>query len=280
MSTPDPHEPDPIPITHQILDVARKLKAAGLTWTPSVGCFVWDPQQKIKAPSPFPLRVYFVLNMQRFISIFGSVTTMQEQLVWLPTWYQAIQLCARYGLSANQKVPHQTVDDNATAGEAELIRIYRLIGNHLESTRVDAPAAEDPAPKTDSASWIDAVLQVELEGVGDLPSDARQRIRSCYHTVGEAYLGWLRIKHRQPASWFPSENAIDESVLDALGHFYSDYQKDVRMLKTIRTVLAQLRSIDSTTDPDIHQLLIDRLRQSEVGVPSSSQIMADLVQPS
>jgi hypothetical protein len=273
------HEPDPIPITQPLLDAAEALKAAGLPWTPRVGCFVWDPQHKIDAPSPFPLRVYFVLNMQRFINIFGSVAAMQEQLVWLPTWYQAMQLCARYGLTTTQTAPW-IGDGDTTAGEGELIRIYGLIGDHLESTGVNAPVADDPAPATDSAAWIEAVLQVELEGVADLPSDARQRIRSCYHAVGEAYLGWLRIKHRQPAGWFPSENALDESVLDALGHFYSDYQKDVRALKTIRTVLAQLRSIDSTTAADIHQLLVDRLRHPEADVPSAAQIMADLVQTS
>ena len=276
---PNHHEPDPIPFTQPLLNAAEALKAASLPWTPRVGCFVWDPQQKIEAPSPFPLRVYFVLNMQRFINILGSVRAMQEQLVWLPTWYQAIQLCARYGLTTTQAAP-RPVDGDTTAGEAELIRIYGLIAGHLESTGKDASAADHPAPQTDSASWIDAVLQVELEGVGDLPSEARQRIRSCYHAVGEAYLGWLRIQHRQPVSWFPSENALDESVLDALGHFYSDYQKDVRVLRTIRTVLAQLRSIDSTAAPDIHQLLVDRLRQPEADAPSAAQIMADLVQTS
>jgi hypothetical protein len=279
MSTPSDIEPDPIPMTRRILEAARELKAAGLPWTPRVGCFVWDPHEVIESPSPFPMRVYFVLNMQRFINIFGSVTAMQEQLVWLPTWYQARQLCARYDLSVIRTSP-RTEDGDATAGEADLIGIYGVIGAHLKSSGVEAPAADEPTPTTDSASWIEAVLQVDLEGVGELPADAMQRIRSSYHSVGEAYLGWLRIKHRQPDGWFPSETALDESVLDALGHFYSDYQKDIRVLKTIRTVLAQLRSIDSATAPDIHQPLIDRLRQPEADVPSAAQIMADLVQTS
>jgi hypothetical protein len=279
MSTTSYAEPDPIPITRRILEAAREMKAAGLPWMPRVGCFVWDPDQVIKSPSPFAMQVYFVLNMQRFLTIFGSVATMQEKLVWLPTWYQARQLCDRYGLTPDQAQPRNS-ERGITPGEAQLLRIYGLIGGHLESIRPDASPADGSVSGTDFTSWIDAVLHDELVDVGDLPPDVWQRIRSGYLAVGKAYLGWLRIKHRQPENWYPPESAFDETVLDALGHFYSDYQKDIRILKTIRQILAQLRSIDRTTAPEAHQLLVDRLRKPEAQAPSSSQILADLVETS
>jgi hypothetical protein len=78
--------------------MARKLKRSGLDWIPQVGCFVWDPEEVIESPSPFPCRTYFVLNLDKFLRIFGSTENMIEKLVWLPTWYQARLVAAELGL--------------------------------------------------------------------------------------------------------------------------------------------------------------------------------------
>lgn len=93
---PTPFDPArdyaPIPFDPAVLEAARRLKAAGLRWRPHVGCFVWDPDGHMPVPSPFPERVYFVLNLGRFTEILGSVEAMQECLVWVPTWTQAVSL--------------------------------------------------------------------------------------------------------------------------------------------------------------------------------------------
>ena len=76
---------------------AGELKAAGLVWDPQVGCFVWDPEQTIPAPSPFGNRIYFVLNLNRFLQFYQNTEELREKLVWLPTWHQARLLLQRMG---------------------------------------------------------------------------------------------------------------------------------------------------------------------------------------
>lgn len=72
-----PFNPDadmePIPFNEECLGAAREMKLHGLRWTPHVGCFVWDEKGVIQVNSPFPNRVYFILNMGHFMKIFGSV---------------------------------------------------------------------------------------------------------------------------------------------------------------------------------------------------------------
>ncbi|MCU0645312.1 MAG: hypothetical protein MUC94_13775, partial [bacterium] len=53
----------PIPFTTQVFQAARLMKEKGLKWQPHAGCFVWDEQQIIEVASPFPNRVYFILNL-------------------------------------------------------------------------------------------------------------------------------------------------------------------------------------------------------------------------
>jgi hypothetical protein len=102
MTKATPFKPDkdlaPIPFDMRVCEMARALKEAGLPWHIHVGCFVWDPENLIVPPSPFPNRIYFILNIHRFLEIFGSIEAMKNKLVWLPTWHQARQLCEQFGI--------------------------------------------------------------------------------------------------------------------------------------------------------------------------------------
>lgn len=90
---PTPFDPQtdlaPIPFDGRHREEARRLKQAGLAWEPHVGCFVWDPDGLLPVNSPFPDRVYFILNLGHFVRLLGSVDAVRERLVWLPTWHQA-----------------------------------------------------------------------------------------------------------------------------------------------------------------------------------------------
>lgn len=88
----------PIPFETGHVELAKELKRLGLPWAPHVGCFVWDGEGIIEAGSPFPERIYFILSLPRFFSIFGSIEAMRKKLVWLPTWHQARLLCRRLGV--------------------------------------------------------------------------------------------------------------------------------------------------------------------------------------
>lgn len=89
----------PISFDLRHCQAAAQLKEKGLAWTPHVGCFVWDPDEFIEVASPFPYRIYFILNLGHFLRLFGSREEITEKLVWLPTYHQARLLCDRLGLS-------------------------------------------------------------------------------------------------------------------------------------------------------------------------------------
>jgi hypothetical protein len=120
----------PLPFDQSHLDLAREMKARGVRWKPHVGCFVWDHQELIEAPSPFPLRVYFVLSLPRFVDIFGSVDNAAEKLVWLPTWHQARLLAASLGIGP-KAIAGLLLPEASPAPGQELLGLYRLICSAL-----------------------------------------------------------------------------------------------------------------------------------------------------
>ncbi len=121
---PVPFDPEtdlaPLPFDAELCERARALKQRGLPWRPHVGCFVWDPDQSIKPASPFPLQIYFILSLPRFIEIFGSIDAITEKVIWLPTWHQARLLCQRYGINPAPPPP-------AASPTEELKILYRLL---------------------------------------------------------------------------------------------------------------------------------------------------------
>lgn len=124
----------PLPLDPRHATMARTLKERGLPWTPHVGCFVWDPDEWIEVTSPFPERIYFILSLPRFLRRFGSLETITERLVWLPTWNQARLLCRRLGIADREVAAIWAVEPPPTAGE-ELLAIYRLLDGALQRRR-------------------------------------------------------------------------------------------------------------------------------------------------
>jgi len=122
----------PLPFLQAHLELARALKDHGLPWKPHVGCFVWDHEGHIEAQSPFPLRVYFILSLPRFISIFGSLDAVAQKLVWVPTWHQARLLAAHLGVDAMEIANIWSPKSRVPAGE-ELLGMYRLILKKLQT---------------------------------------------------------------------------------------------------------------------------------------------------
>ncbi len=125
---PTPFNPErdlaTMPFSQQVRDKALQLKQARLPWMPHVGCFVWDMDEHIQVSSPFPGRIYFILNLGHFLSRFQTIDGMIEKLVWLPTHHQARLLLERYGIS-NEHV-HQRMEGNMTSSE-ELLMLYELL---------------------------------------------------------------------------------------------------------------------------------------------------------
>jgi len=131
-ATPFNHETDlpPIPFDETHCRLAAKLKEAGLPWKPHVGCFVWDRDEHIPVPSPFPGRIYFILNLHRFLEIFGSVEQVADCLVWLPTWHQARLLCSSLGVH-DRDVTDMLCSEKPSEAGKDLLALYETLLNVL-----------------------------------------------------------------------------------------------------------------------------------------------------
>ena len=124
-------DPPTMPFREHLCELALEMKNLGLPWTPHVGCFVWDPDEHIEADSPFPHRIYFILSMPRFISIFGSINSMIQKLVWLPTWHQARLLCEGMQIDPDKIVDIWKAGALPIPGD-ELENIYKLLIQSLK----------------------------------------------------------------------------------------------------------------------------------------------------
>jgi len=136
-STPFDPEKDfaPIPLDKNMRQLAQELKSHGLVWQPQVGSFVWDPENTIPVPSPFPDRIYFVLNLNHFLKILGSIERMQEKLVWLPSWQQARQICLTLDIPHSQ-IQEKLRDNSIWSAQQETRVLYELILEKLKAVRV------------------------------------------------------------------------------------------------------------------------------------------------
>ncbi len=132
---PTPFNPEtdlpPVPFEEKHFRLATALKEQGLSWKPHVGCFVRDPGGFIQAASPFPGRVYFILNLGHFLKIFGSVEEITKKLLWLPTWHQALLVCRELGVREGDVREGRSKMGEFQPGD-ELLAVYELILKRLE----------------------------------------------------------------------------------------------------------------------------------------------------
>lgn len=268
----------PIPFDDRLMDMALDLKKSGLPWSPHVGCFVWDHHGLISTPSPFPKGIYFILNMKRFLAIFGDVKSMEEHLVWLPTWYQAVNVCQHLQISRSE-IDHGGQCNNFFTAEDELIRLYKVIAQKLKESMGARIGDHQAADDGEENNWIRRLMESELGDVTNLPLNAQHRIENVYREVARAYLGWRRIQEHQTKDWFPPESMFDPTLLAELGHFFSDYQHQIKTLEMIRRTVYLIKAIDPSKDPQNYRQLLKIITNQEREESSSAQIMEQLTAP-
>lgn len=131
---PTPFNPEtdlaPLPFGERHRQAALRLKRGGLGWEPHAGCFVWDPGGLIPVDSPFPNRVYFILNLGHFVRLLGTVERVKENLVWLPTWHQARLVAERLGVG-EEAIRVVRAEGRAREPGEEILRLYERILSEL-----------------------------------------------------------------------------------------------------------------------------------------------------
>jgi len=68
-------------------------------------------------------------------------------------------------------------------------------------------------------------------------------------------------------------------LLSELGHFYSDYQHQIRAVETIRRTLHLLRHINPETDPHTREQLLQVLADGARKQPGATTVMEQLTTP-
>ncbi len=68
------------------IDNAMRLRAAGLTWGPQPGHYVFDINGVVRAGSPFQAGIFLINSANTFEVMAGGQDEMFENFVWLPTW--------------------------------------------------------------------------------------------------------------------------------------------------------------------------------------------------
>jgi hypothetical protein len=116
--------------TTALIDRAKALRTLGLAWDPKPGHYVWDENALIEKPSPFQEGVYFILDLKHFLRRAGTLETLKDSLVWLPTWHDARDILLTLGVS-DADVASRLVSEKAIESREELTVLYDLIAERL-----------------------------------------------------------------------------------------------------------------------------------------------------
>ena len=68
------------------IDSAMRLRAAGLTWGPEPGHYVFDINGMVRASSPFQAGVFLINSTNTFESMVGGQEELFENFARLPSW--------------------------------------------------------------------------------------------------------------------------------------------------------------------------------------------------
>lgn len=108
------------------IDLARKMRSAGLSWQPSPGQFVLDEQRIVDRESPFQDGVFFILNFDYFMKIAGGEERFVKIMTWLPVWEDCRRILAYLQVS-NADVARRISDRHAIEDGIERLCLYELI---------------------------------------------------------------------------------------------------------------------------------------------------------
>lgn len=111
--------------TDNEIELATRLRGAGLDWEPAPGHYVFDIDGAVRAPSPFQAGVYLIHSTNTFETLVGGADGLRDSFVWLPTWEDA-----RSWLDGRGVAPRQVVaawEKALAAGSTDREALYGLM---------------------------------------------------------------------------------------------------------------------------------------------------------
>jgi hypothetical protein len=116
--------------TETEIDFAMRLRAAGFTWGPEPGQYVFDINGLVRAGSPFQAGVFLINSTNTFESTAGGQEEMFENFVWLPTWEECRSWLKERGV--DDETVMKSWKEGIAAGVSDRQAMYQLILRVLE----------------------------------------------------------------------------------------------------------------------------------------------------
>lgn len=112
------------------IQLAARLRGAGLLWTPHAGHYVFDIDGIVRAPSPFQAGVHLIASANAMERLAGGEDALRERFAWLPTWDDATSWFEENNVPRKAVVAalEGAIDKDLTDREA----VYGLILETLE----------------------------------------------------------------------------------------------------------------------------------------------------
>lgn len=118
--------------TESEIDTAMRLRAAGLSWGPEPGQYVFDINGMVRAGSPFQAGVFLINSTNAFEAMAGGQDEMFENFVWLPTWEECRAWLGEKGVDDKRVL--RGWQDGCENGMTDREALYKIILEVLEGS--------------------------------------------------------------------------------------------------------------------------------------------------
>lgn len=122
--------------TETEIQLAARLRGAGLSWEPQAGHYVFDVNGSIKASSPFQAGVHLVVSPNAIRAAAGGAEAMSDGLIWLPTWESCRAWLVDRGTTSEQLAT--ALRQGLDAGMSDREALYRLMLELLDTAEDEA----------------------------------------------------------------------------------------------------------------------------------------------
>lgn len=118
--------------TESEIDIAMRLRAAGLSWGPEPGQYVFDINGMVRAGSPFQAGVFLITSTNTFEAMAGGQDEMFENFAWLPTWEECRTWLREKGIDDKRVL--RGWQDGCEDGMTDREALYKIILEVLEGS--------------------------------------------------------------------------------------------------------------------------------------------------
>jgi hypothetical protein len=107
------------------IQLATRMRGAGLVWEPAAGHYVFDIDGVVKAASPFQAGVFLISSPNAMERLVGGADDLHARFAWLPTWSDARDWLDARGASRQSVV--DALQAAVASKRSDLEAIYSVV---------------------------------------------------------------------------------------------------------------------------------------------------------